>query len=55
MIEQPEWPGVWLCVDFQEPINFKAPFAYKCSGMLFESTQAMRFVCELEKQKAVNN
>jgi len=43
MIEQNEFSGLWLCPDFIEPINCKAPFIYKCTGMKLTDKGAAAF------------
>lgn len=53
MVEQEQWPGLWICTDYETPINFKPPFVYKCTGMKIEKIavdafgiEAMKLICE---------
>jgi ribosomal protein L37AE/L43A len=55
MVEQLEFPGLWICPDFVEPINFAPPFKYKCDGMEMEDRAARDFQTEIEKQIAERN
>lgn len=33
MTEQPKFRGLWTCPDYATPINDRAPFQFKCTGM----------------------
>lgn len=33
LVEQKKWRGLWICPDYNTPINATAPFKYKCTGM----------------------
>lgn len=55
MLEQPEFPGLWLCVDFLEPINDRAPFKYKCQGMKLSLAGAREFTRAMDLEIAKRN
>ena len=43
MREQPKWPGLWTCRDYDKPLNARPPFSYKCHGMEVEPQAAADF------------
>ena len=53
MIEQKHWAGLWICPDYQHPINAAPPFEFKCTGMELTAEgrkefvkAAMEIICE---------
>ena len=55
MVEQEQWPGLWICVDYKDAINFKPPFKYKCTGMIAEEPAVSAFEMEILKQISERN
>lgn len=55
MIEQPVFPGLWLCPDYVKPINDRAPYKFKCTGMRLTEAGERSFTEEVNKIIARNN
>lgn len=55
MLEQEQWPGLWICPDYEVAINFKPPFKFKCTGMMAEKFAADDFATELMKRICERN
>lgn len=55
MLEQIEFPGLWLCVDYLEPLNDRAPFKYKCLGMRLTRAGAREFTAAMDLEIAKRN
>lgn len=55
MVEQEQWPGLWICPDYNEPINFAPPFKYKCTGMMAEKIAHDSFAIEMMRQICERN
>lgn len=43
MVEQPKFKGLWMCPDFDKPINDRPPFKFKCTGMHLTEKGAREF------------
>ena len=55
MVQLDEWPGLWICTDYQHAINFAPPFKYKCHGIIAEKFAVDSFTDEVMKQIASRN
>ena len=49
MVRQHQWPGLLICSDYQNPINAKPPYQYKCRGMIVTKDDCAAFDKEIAK------
>jgi len=55
MVEEAEFPGLWVCVDGKVPINHEPPYQWKCRGMVMTEEGAEAFEKELYRQFVERN
>jgi hypothetical protein len=55
MIEQPKFPGLWLCPDSKVKLTDSPPFRRLCEGMELTDEGAELFDAELRRQAAERN
>ena len=49
LVEQPKFPGLWLCPDYVTPLNDRPPYQYRCTGTHLPAAGAKHFDAELLK------
>lgn len=49
MRENTKWPGMWMCRDYENPLNPAPPFSYKCYGVEFEAKGVAEFYAACAK------
>ena len=55
MIEEPKFPGLWMCPDGKIRLNDSPPYRFKCEGKELTDGGAEAFHRELCRQSAERN
>lgn len=55
MREQPTFKGLWMCPDYEKPINQAPPFEFKCKGMVLTQEGSDAFDAELRRRILESN
>jgi hypothetical protein len=55
MVEQPKFPGLWMCPDGKIFLNDSPPFRRLCEGMELTDEGAELFDAELRRQWSERN
>ena len=55
MIEEPEWPGLWVCPGNRVRLNDSPPYRFECLGSVFTDQAVVVFEAELNRLLSEGN